>query len=153
MEIGFHFPVVVKKGGQIDEEVSNHREKGKGFNQGRFFQQVFDMGSAGQDIFSIDSHPARATHSPATGVAKSERPILLLLNTEQCFQKIHSLSGLHLKGLDPLGRVLLLVQTFDSQGQKIGFHRFNVKAQVAKFLSAAGSQMSNQIQSSKIKNG
>jgi hypothetical protein len=80
LEVRFDFPIVIKKNGQVDDEVSNHWKKREGFNQDRFFQEVFDMGSAGQDIFAIDAHGARATDGSPTGITERERPILFILN-------------------------------------------------------------------------
>jgi hypothetical protein len=83
LEVRFHFPIMIKKSGQIDDKVSNQRERGEGFNQGRFFQEVFDMGSAGQDIFAIDSHGTRAAYGSPTGITERERSILFILYVQQ----------------------------------------------------------------------
>src|SRR4030043_595496 len=107
---------MIKKNGQIHDKVSNHWKKREGFNQNRVFQEVFDMGWASQDIFAIDSHGTRATYSSPTGIAERERSILFILNAHQSLQEIHSFSDLHLKGFDPLGRILLLMEPFYFQG-------------------------------------
>jgi hypothetical protein len=114
MEVRFNFAIVIKKSGQIDDKVSSHGKKGEGFNQGRFFQEVFDMGSAGQDIFAIDSHGTRAAYSSPAGITEREGSILFILNAHQTLQEIHSFSDLHLKGFDPSGRILLLMEPFYS---------------------------------------
>ena len=44
-----HFPIMVEKRGQVDDEVSNDREVGEGFDENGFPQKTFDWGSAGQD--------------------------------------------------------------------------------------------------------
>ncbi len=44
-----HFPVKVEERGEIDDEVSNEREVGEGFNENGFSQETFDRCSAGQD--------------------------------------------------------------------------------------------------------
>ncbi len=45
----FHCPVVVEEGGKIDDEVSNDREVGEGFDEIGFSEETFDRCSAGQD--------------------------------------------------------------------------------------------------------
>jgi hypothetical protein len=44
-----NFPIMVEKRGQVDDEVSNDREVGEGFDENGFSQETFDRGSAGQD--------------------------------------------------------------------------------------------------------
>lgn len=45
----FDLPVVVEERGEIDDEVSNDREVGEGFNENGFSQETSDRCSAGQD--------------------------------------------------------------------------------------------------------
>jgi hypothetical protein len=45
----FHVPAVVEERGEIDDEVSNDREVGEGFDESCFSQETFDRCSAGQD--------------------------------------------------------------------------------------------------------
>jgi len=114
LEIRLDSSIVIKKSGHINDEVSNHREEGKGFDQGRFLQQVFNMGSAGKDIFAIDSHCTRSAHGSPARIAKREGPISFILNAEQSLQKIHPFPDFHLKSFEPLLGISLFVKTFDS---------------------------------------
>ena len=116
MEVGLDLPIVIKKGLQIDDEVSNHREEGEGLDQSRLFRQIFDMSSAGQHIFAIDPHRAGAANGTPTGIAERKRLILFILNAQQSLQEIHSFPNFHPKGFDPSGRILLFMKTFDSEG-------------------------------------
>jgi hypothetical protein len=122
LEIRLNLPIMIKKSGHIDDQVSNYAKEREGFNQGRFSQKVFDMSPAGQDISAIDSRGTGATHGSSTGVTESECPVLLILNAQKSFQKIHPLPDLHLKGFDPPGRIFLHVKASNSQCQKIRFH-------------------------------
>jgi hypothetical protein len=82
LEVRFNFAMVIKKSGHVDDEVSNHGKEGEGFDEGRYSQQVFNMGSAGQDIFAIDPHGTGATYSSPTGITERERSILFILNAQ-----------------------------------------------------------------------
>jgi hypothetical protein len=106
---------MIKKTRQIDDKVSNQRKRGKGFNQDRFSEEVFDMGSAGQDIFAIDSHTTRTAYGSPTGITERQCSILFILYVQQSLEEIHPFSDLHPKVFDPLLRIPLLVKTFDSQ--------------------------------------
>jgi len=125
LEVRFNFAIVIKKSGHIDDEVSNHGKEEEGFDESRHSQQVFNMGSAGQDIFAVDPHGTGPTYSSPTGIPKRERLILFILNVQQRLQEIHSFPDLHLKGFDPQRRILLLMKPPYSQGEKIGLHWFS----------------------------
>jgi hypothetical protein len=83
---GSYFPVVSEKSRHVDNEVPENREVGKGFDEGRFSQEVFYMGPAGQYYIAIDLHGAGATNGSPAGITEGEGSILLILNPEQRLQ-------------------------------------------------------------------
>jgi hypothetical protein len=58
VKMELHLPIVIEKGGEIDNEVPNEWKVRERFDEDRFFQQTFDLSSAGQDHAAVDSHGA-----------------------------------------------------------------------------------------------
>jgi hypothetical protein len=80
VKIEFHFPKVIEKRGMINDEVSNGREVGEGFDENGFSQEAFDRGPTGQNYLTVDPHGARATYCTPAGITEAKRPIFLILD-------------------------------------------------------------------------
>jgi hypothetical protein len=101
VEVGLNFSVVGKEQGHIDDEVSKDRKVGKGLDQNRFPQEIFDVSAASENQSPIHSHRTRATDGPPAGVPKGQAPVLFFLNAQQRLQKVHLFPRLQMEGLKP----------------------------------------------------
>lgn len=101
MEERLDLSVAGKERRHIDDEVSDHRETGEGFDEDGPALKIFDMRSARQDHLPIHPHGAGPANGPPAGISKSETPVLFILDAQQGLQEIHLLPRFEWVGLNP----------------------------------------------------
>ena len=114
VEKGFYLAIVFEETRHIDDEVTKDRKVGEGIDGDRPAEEVLDMGSTGQDHFTVDAHSTGTTDRSPAGITKRKGPVLFILNTKEGFQQVHPFPGFQAEGVDPALRLPFLMKPYDS---------------------------------------